>query len=682
MGFSTAPSTSVARRAATTVLATIALSGAAFFLIKAATTNTGGPALVIRDHAGAQKVVIDDRGNASFSGSVKAGGVTLTPAGPSVNSGGVVTIGDNRYLKTAGGTMTGQEIIDLKNVTSGIGLKVLETASGNILHAEKDLTSSGALEVVGAVTLQNSKTCTNVQTSSTGLLSCNNTAYQTTALTDDSAWVGSSSNLAAATAIPSCSNGTTNALEYNTSTNAFSCVAISAGATYTGGRGINITSNVVTLNATLTGTTIRSFTTISGATVNASRILASSGSLKVLGNMSGAKLYTNNEINDSGSLVVKGAVTLHNTQSCTNIQASSVGLLSCNNTVYQTAALAEDNVWVGNGSAVASALPSCSGANNALLYNTSTNAFSCGTPAGTVYTGGQGITIASQVVKISSAFSGTTLTIYGTLSGNVLHAEKTLTSSGALKIVKNSVVLGTSSGNIIHAEKDLTSSGTLTALGAARFKLSVSGATLATDSGITIRTIKYYFPSARCTSGQVWTQDGNGTFACASAGGETDAVIKKSLTGSTTIDVSSTAEATYTDSIYVAGANTMVAGRSFEFTIRGTVTLGSGNTHTLRVYIGAVNPVAFNDCTATSTTCTFDETGWIEVVSTGASGKVCYHFEGKGKGNTTFTQTDLTTTCSTLDTTVANTIKVTGQIDASNGAFGSRLYKYVLRQYN
>lgn len=70
-------------------------------------------------------------------------------APPPFNSGAVLVLGDARYLKKQGDTATGAISIDLANVTSGIGLKILESASGNILHAEKDLTSSGTLTAVG-----------------------------------------------------------------------------------------------------------------------------------------------------------------------------------------------------------------------------------------------------------------------------------------------------------------------------------------------------------------------------------------------------------------------------------------------------------------------------------------------------------------------------------------------------
>ena len=69
------------------------------------------------------------------------------------------------------------------------------------------------------------------------------------------------------------------------------------------------------------------------------------------------------------------------------------------------------------------------------------------------------------------------LTVTGTASGNVIHAEKTLTSSGTLKVVGATTFSETASGNRLHVEKDLTSSGTLKVVGDSVIKGSASGGT-------------------------------------------------------------------------------------------------------------------------------------------------------------------------------------------------------------
>lgn len=88
-----------------------------------------------------QKLLYDN------SSQVFACGTDLSGAPVSVNTGGVLSLGDARYVRKSGGTMTGPLVIDL---TSGfLGLKIVEMGSGNIFHVEKELTSSGTLTILG-----------------------------------------------------------------------------------------------------------------------------------------------------------------------------------------------------------------------------------------------------------------------------------------------------------------------------------------------------------------------------------------------------------------------------------------------------------------------------------------------------------------------------------------------------
>ncbi|MEQ1771538.1 MAG: hypothetical protein ABL879_17060, partial [Devosia sp.] len=70
---------------------------------------------------------------------------TITAAG-TFSTGNVLTIGDARYVKKSGDTMTGALVI---NVTGGdintLGLRVINSLSGALLHAERLLTSSGMI---------------------------------------------------------------------------------------------------------------------------------------------------------------------------------------------------------------------------------------------------------------------------------------------------------------------------------------------------------------------------------------------------------------------------------------------------------------------------------------------------------------------------------------------------------
>jgi cytoskeletal protein CcmA (bactofilin family) len=73
----------------------------------------------------------------------------------SFGSGNVLTLGDARYVNQSGDTMTGALVISVTGGGLGtLGLRVLNTMSGAIVHAEKDLTSSGTLNIKGSARFQ------------------------------------------------------------------------------------------------------------------------------------------------------------------------------------------------------------------------------------------------------------------------------------------------------------------------------------------------------------------------------------------------------------------------------------------------------------------------------------------------------------------------------------------------
>jgi len=152
----------------------------------------------------------------------------------------------------------------------------------------------------------------------------------------------------------------------------FSCAA-DANTNYTAAQGLTLTSTAFSVNGTLTGTMLR-FLTISGSSLQAKTSLTSSGSLKVLANMSGATLNVNS------------------LKTCTNVQTDANGRLSCNSTTYLTSDLA--------------------------------------------YTAGQGLTLTSASFKTNATLTGS-LTRFTTESGEILFAHTTLTSSGGLKALGN-----------------------------------------------------------------------------------------------------------------------------------------------------------------------------------------------------------------------------------------------------
>jgi hypothetical protein len=77
----------------------------------------------------------------------------------SFGTGNVLTIGDARYVKRSGDTMTGALVINVTGgVQSTLGLRVINTASGAHLHGEQTLSSSGSLVVEGVTVLNGNTT--------------------------------------------------------------------------------------------------------------------------------------------------------------------------------------------------------------------------------------------------------------------------------------------------------------------------------------------------------------------------------------------------------------------------------------------------------------------------------------------------------------------------------------------
>jgi hypothetical protein len=74
--------------------------------------------------------------------------------GTATFSGAVQSVGDSRYIKKQGDTMTGALTVNVQGGTLGsIGLRVVNTFSGAIVQATKQLRSSGSLAVEGDATV-------------------------------------------------------------------------------------------------------------------------------------------------------------------------------------------------------------------------------------------------------------------------------------------------------------------------------------------------------------------------------------------------------------------------------------------------------------------------------------------------------------------------------------------------
>ncbi len=190
------------------------------------------------------------------------------------STGSVIAISDSRYVNTAGDTMTGALTI---NVTGGgrntIGLNVINTISGAVLHAEKTLSSSGTLVFEGAGSGSSLYIASSLQ--GVGLTDCDVT--------------GSSKLLwDATTGRFSCGTDQNTTAWSNTGSlrTAFDARYVNtAGDTMTGALTINVTGgtrNTIGLNV---------INTVSGAVLHAEKTLSSSGTLVWEGAGSGSSLY-------------------------------------------------------------------------------------------------------------------------------------------------------------------------------------------------------------------------------------------------------------------------------------------------------------------------------------------------------------------------------------------------------
>ena len=158
-------------------------------------------------------------------------------------TGNVLTIGDARYLKRSGGTMTGQLVVDITGGGLGtIGLKVINTISGAIIHAEKTLTSSGNLVVNGNALLKSRLDVTGSISGSAlevlGTASGKN-LFATQSISGTHLFIASTIGGAG---LATC-NGTTSKLLYNAATKQFACENDETG----GGGSAFGTGNVITI---------------------------------------------------------------------------------------------------------------------------------------------------------------------------------------------------------------------------------------------------------------------------------------------------------------------------------------------------------------------------------------------------------------------------------------------------
>lgn len=212
-------------------------------------------------------------------GTDQTGGGSTPEVGTSSFSGGVLRLSDSRYVNTSGDTMTGALTIDL---TSGfIGLKVLQTASGKTLHAEKTLTSSGTLVILGNANFRAILSGASLRIGGVGVHTFSGSLIA-------EAFSGSTFQ---GFQLRDCDTAGTSKLLWDVTTKKFSC-GTDSDTTYKAGQGL-----------TLTSTSFKISNIHSGSIIQASLTLASSGSLVWEGTGSGNRLHIVKTLSNSGGII-------------------------------------------------------------------------------------------------------------------------------------------------------------------------------------------------------------------------------------------------------------------------------------------------------------------------------------------------------------------------------------------
>jgi hypothetical protein len=401
---------------------------------------------------------------------------TIATSSP-FSTGNVLTIGNQKYVSKQGDTMTGALIVNVQNGNlASVGINAVNTISGALIHAQKGLTTSGALVFEGAAS-------------------------------GSSLYLGTSLNGAG---LADCSTAGTSKLLWNAASGRFSCgTDANTGTTYTAGQGLTLNGSAFSLNATITGSLVR-FNTISGSTLFAKNTLASSGSLKVLGTSSGSIFQADTQLRSSGTLVVNGIARFKNNVNVLGILSGAslsimngnsylmgnVGIgkngapntklevngtisgsiiyankgLNSSGTITAEGAISGASLFIGTSIKGAGLVSDCNTATSALQWTAATGRFSCGTIAtSSPFSTGNVLTIGNQ--KYVSK-QGDTMT--GAL---VINMQNGTAGTIGLK------VLNTLSGAIIHAERSLTTSGTIVAVGTISTKGTLSGAALTVMNG-------------------------------------------------------------------------------------------------------------------------------------------------------------------------------------------------------
>lgn len=427
------------------------------------------------------------------------------------NTGSLRAAFDQRYVNTAGDTMTGALTVKATisgshiyaGTLSGAGLvdcdlstnKLLWDATlqkfscSNDIDTNTTYTAGQNLQLVGT-SFRTNDSLTGSTVRGLNTLASSGTLIWETQASGSSLYIANSLQ---GVGLTDCDIAGSSKLLWDSTSGRFSC-GTDANTTYTAGRGLGLNGTSFSLNATITGS-LAAFQTISGSTVYGTNTVRSSGSLVWEGTASGAVMVVSSQFSGAGlvdcdlatqTLAWDAATNRFGcgTDSDTTYTAGQGLTLSSNSfrlsdsisgsilefqtvsgsTVYATKSVRSSGAltWEGLGSGASLyvggslqgvGLVDCdTAATSKLLYDLTTGRFSCGADTNTTYTAGQGLTLTATSFRVSDSISGSLLE-FQTVSGSTVYGSKSVRSSGAL------VWEGAASGATLYVASSLQGAG-------------------------------------------------------------------------------------------------------------------------------------------------------------------------------------------------------------------------------
>lgn len=445
--------------------------------------------------------------NCTSIGGSSTGALVCLSSGTGFGTGNVVAIGDRKYVNVGGDTMTGGLTINLN--TGYLALRIIQTISGSVIHAEKGLSTSGSLSIEG---------------------------------TNSGAFIR---GYGLAT---DCDTATTSKLLWDSTLGRFSCgTDTDTNTTYTAAKGLTLVGTAFQMNAAMTGTSLKVSGTVSGALAVFSNYHTCTLKTGGTGNViCGSDL--NSDLFNTGSLLSKtegkyvniggdtmtGALTIDLTSGYLGlkiIETASGARIHAEQGLSSSGTLVFEGAASGSSLYLASSLrgiglTDCDGATSLVQWDTTSGRFSCATGSftpevGTLSFSGAVVRLGNTqwvnqsgdtmtgalTINLTSGFLG--LNVKQTISGSIVHASLALTSSGnitAERTISGALVTSTTvSGSVIRFNQlsvrklhyELFATGSTIATGSGKMMISISDPTM---TGYILKTAHLVVQTAGTTN--------------------------------------------------------------------------------------------------------------------------------------------------------------------------------------